>query len=202
LRASTIGSLVAIAAGLLFAAVALPQESLLGGECLVGGDVSCEGLLGFECLVGSGSCEYLVASAGGGGGAGGACAIKADRLITPTTAGANDNYIDLVLHTTATTESGQLSLLTPKELTVSNLMVRILTAPGTGDKWRIILRDDGVSTGVTCDISGTELTCADTENTAVIAAGSALTFLVESDAGSTDPTASGHMTLAFCTDDS
>jgi len=197
LGAKLLWSLVAIAAGLCVAAVALPQESLTSGECLMGATASCELLTSGESLT---SGEYLIASASGGGGAT-VCSVVADRLIAPTTAGANDNYIDIAKHTTATTESAQLNWLTPKELTASTLMVRVLTAPGTGDKWRISLRDDGVTTGITCDISDAELDCTDSSNTAVIAAGSALTFLVESDAGSTDPDASGHMTLAFCVEE-
>ena len=60
----------------------------------------------------------------------------------------------------------------PATCTVRNLYVEILTAPGAGASRTLTVRDDGVSTALTCTISNTALSCSDLINSAVIVAGS------------------------------
>ena len=188
-----------MAAGLFVAAVALPQESLTSGECLIGAAASCELLTSGESLT---SGEYLVSVAAGGGGGGGACSVVSDRLLTANVSQATDDYINLATHAQATSETALLGFLTPTALTASNLHVRVLTAPSAGDTWQITLRDDGVNTALTCDITGTAVDCSDSANSVSIDVGSALTILVDSSTGTANPDAPGHMTFSFCVDDS
>lgn len=125
------------------------------------------------------------------------CTIFKTWLV-PATAGATHDYLDMVDHSKSSTELLEDSLIAPIDMQASNLYAEVITAPGSGDTWRITLRDDGASTSLTCDITGTEQTCIDDTNTPSIEAGSRLNLWVDSSQGATDPTSATYMMLSFC----
>ena len=185
-----------MAAILLFALVASGDEDLLYGECLVGIAGCHESSTSGEFLD---SGQWLVSIPSGGRG-GSDCAVVADRL-APNTFPTTDDFVNLADHTKSVTESGEGDFRVPTETVASNLYVKINTAPGTGDKWRITLRDDLTSTTLTCDIDDLETECRDTENTPTLAAGSALTVWVDSGEGGSAPDFPDTMVFSFCLDD-
>jgi hypothetical protein len=181
LGAKALGSLVAIAAGLLFAAVALPQE----------------------CLIGSGSCEGLPGTApGGGGGDGTECNVMADFL-APTSWRATDDYVNMLDHTKGASEATEDDFIIPVAMTFSSFSVYLETAPGGAaddDAWAITLRDDLASTDITCSITGTETSCEATDITHDAAQFSRMTILIDSDTGVSEPTNSLKMWITMCMD--
>ena len=183
--AKTVGSLAGIAAGLLLAAVALPQENLVSGECLIGATGACG--------------QYLVGVADGGIG-GATCNRSLLSAQLPTVTSATDDYMNVLDHTKSSVESTVLDFLVPVDMVAHDLYVYVDTAPGSGDAWRMTLRDDQANTLLTCDISDLETECFDEVNAPEIAAGSFLTMLLDSSIGATDPTF-GSFTWTLCLDE-
>jgi len=63
-------------------------------------------------------------------------------------------------------------------MTMHSLRAKVDTAPGVSKSWAITLRDDGADTSLTCTISGTATTCADTTHFPAIGAGSLLNWKI------------------------
>lgn len=129
------------------------------------------------------------------------CGAILHAKIDPTEAGATDDYMSMNDHAGSTTEANEDDFYMPTGMTlIHSLRCDIDVAPGAGnDDWRIVIRDDGGDTAVTCDISETATNCTDTSNSVAPAAGSKLNFDVHSDIGAgTDPDAAAELFCSVC----
>jgi hypothetical protein len=162
-----------------------------------------------ECLIGSADiCEGNQGQASGGGGGGlpsdeTSCNAMAGWL-NPTEATTTDNYFSMLDHGFSTVIANEDSLILPVAFTFSNFSVTVLVAPGgaaNDDVWQITLLDDGVATAVTCDITGTETSCAGTDLTHSAAALSRMVMLIDSSTGVSAPTGTTQMHWTLCMDE-
>jgi hypothetical protein len=87
------------------------------------------------------------------------------------------------------TSSGPVSsefggeVLIPTSGTIKSLYVRLITAPGTSNTRRFMLRKNNADTSLTCDIGGTNTTCSDVANSVSITAGDSVTLQSSTFAG-------------------
>lgn len=119
-------------------------------------------------------------------------------LMNPTEAGATDDYVNWQDGTFGTSEGADDHWTAPAEMRVHSLSAKFATAPGSGDTWTVSVVDDATAV-LTCTVSGTATECINND-TRTIAKGSGMTFLITSDAGATDPTASAEVELRTCLD--
>lgn len=129
------------------------------------------------------------------------CGTLFYAAVDPTEAGATDDFMSFFDHSGSTTEGNEDEFIANDGLlTVHSLRCDTATAPGAGkDAYLIVIRDDGGDTAVTCTIDETATSCADSSNSAVVAAGSLMNFDINSDVGAgTDPDASALMTCSVC----
>jgi hypothetical protein len=54
-----------------------------------------------------------------------------------------------------------VEIAVPQGGTVSNLQVRLTTAPGAGASWTLTIDKNGGATALTCSIAGVATTCSD-----------------------------------------
>ncbi len=129
------------------------------------------------------------------------CGAMFHASVNPTEAGATDDFMSLQDHSGSTTEGDEDDFFANSALlTFHSLRCDVATAPGAGnDDWRIVMRDDGADTTVTCDIAETATGCEDTANSTAVAPGSNLNFDINSDiGGGADPTAAALITCSVC----
>jgi len=129
------------------------------------------------------------------------CGTLLYSSVNPTEAGATDDFMSFWDHSGSTTEANEDEFLVNSALlTFHSLRCDIDVAPGAGaDDWRIVVKDDGVDTAVTCDISETAVFCIDATNSAAAAAASAVNFDINSDVGAgADPAAAALITCTVC----
>jgi hypothetical protein len=118
----------------------------------------------------------------------------------PTEAGATDDYISLWDHGMSTTEGNEDEMRPNGLLKFHSMSCLVDVAPGSGDDWTIVLRDDGgspASGSVTCLIADTAKSCISTDSAAVVY-GSLVNLEVDSSAGSSDPTAAALIECVLC----
>ncbi len=140
----------------------------------------------------------MISLAAGPASAASTCSIVKTTFAPHTSQGIT-NYGDLVLHFAATTDTATIaSFMVPVDMVGHSLKVTMLAPPGTGDIWRMTIRDDGVATALTCDIADLETSCVNQSDEPVFDAGSRLTLVVSSAFGASAPDASGFMMLSFC----
>ncbi len=73
--------------------------------------------------------------------------------------------------------------------TVRNLNVKLSTAPGTGNAWTMMVRKNASDTTITCTISDSSTSCADSTNSAAYATGDLFSIRITP----SSPNASGHL---------
>jgi len=127
------------------------------------------------------------------------CSVISDT-INPTEAQATDDYINLTDGTFGTTAAAEDEFIVPVKSRVSNLWVEVDVAATANDSWIVSVMDDGVTTGVTCTITGaTQTDCASDEfSYGVVDAGSDLTVLVDSGEGAGVPATAAELRFGFC----
>lgn len=81
-------------------------------------------------------------------------------------------------------------------ITCTGIRVQVDTAPGAGTSWDIYLRDDGVNTGLTCQIADTATTCNGTHAGVSIVAGSLINTFWDATGGVVSP--AGHSFVLTC----
>ena len=154
-----------------------------------------------EQLQTNGSGALTWEAAGGGG------CTPYSLTFNPDETGANDDFVALVKIATATgdaytstAEANADDFRAPAALTVSDLRVVVADAPGIGqDFWRVMFRDDGADTTLTCNITDNATTCEDVANDVAVVALSRLNLQVASNNNANaDPLATSEMTISFC----
>lgn len=119
----------------------------------------------------------------------------------PTEAGATDDFISFWDHGMSTTEGNEDEMFAnPAMLQFHSMRCKVATAPGAGDDWTVVLRDDGGAPAagtVTCVIDDANTICASTDSATVVV-GSLINLEVDSSAGATDPTASALIECVIC----
>jgi len=136
----------------------------------------------------------------------GYCAQVVSVSFNPTEAGATNDFVSLSAVDIVTgdasfsaTETGEDQFMVPVAMIVHSLRVLVDVAPGAGvDDWKVTIRDDGVSTTVTCNIDETATSCTHVATTPAVAAQSKLDVLVDSSGAGADPAAAAEMIIAFC----
>ncbi len=128
------------------------------------------------------------------------CGILFHAAVNPTEASATDDFMSMFDHGGSTTEGNEDEFIANDALlTFHSLRCDVATAPGAGnDPWAVTIRDDGGDTTVTCTIDETATSCADSTNSAVVAAGSLVNFDISSAGGDADPTANALITCSVC----
>lgn len=117
--------------------------------------------------------------------------------VNPTEAQGTDDFMSMNDHAGSTVEGNEDDyVIAPGAVTFHSLYCKIDVAPGAGDEWRIVVRDDGGDTAVTCDISDSATSCSDLTNTAAAAVGSLCNFDITSSTGATDPEAAALITCS------
>ena len=122
------------------------------------------------------------------------------NAINPTEAQATDDYVNLTDGTFGTTAAAEDEFIVPVKSTVSNLWAEVDVAATANDSWIISVMDDGVTTGVTCTITGaSQVTCASDEfSYGIVEAGSDLTVLIDSGEGAGVPATAAELRFGFC----
>ena len=130
------------------------------------------------------------------------CQAVVSFEFNPTEAGATDDYVNLVDGGSSATIADEDAYVTPSlVLHASHLFASVDVAPTADDTWQFTLVDDGVSTILTCDITGaTDTTCENTDygSVARIEKNSKLTVLVDSSTGLADPAIAAVAQVSFC----
>lgn len=136
------------------------------------------------------------------------CDSVQSMSINPTEAGGTNDFVNVLDNTVGTTDAAEDDFFVPTDMTISSLYVDVDAAPGAGvDDWKITVNDDGATTVVTCNIDELETNCnsgpvgATGALSALIAAGSDMTVLVDSSGGAADPAAVAQMRISFCLSD-
>jgi hypothetical protein len=70
-----------------------------------------------------------------------------------------------------------------RDVVISRLAVQTTSAPGTGNTVTVTLRDDGSDTSVSCTVIDAATSCTNTGSSAVVSAGSTLSFGVTASPG-------------------
>jgi hypothetical protein len=99
---------------------------------------------------------------GGGNDALSTTAVRFAGMLTQQVAAAEDDVQQVV------TVAG----------TIDSLHIRLTTAPGLGRSYAFAARRNGVDTALSCTVSGSEQSCADTTSTAAFASGDLLSIRV------------------------
>ncbi len=97
-----------------------------------------------------------------------------------------DKYSASGAFTEATDEADRQTILSSG--TVSTLIVKVSTPPGSGS-WTFTVRKNGVSTALTCSVTGTDTTCADSTHPELFGSGDLFSVLVHPE---NTPTQAGH----------
>jgi hypothetical protein len=159
-----------------------------------------------ECLIGSDDvCEGQQGQASGGGG------VPSDETVcnamagwlNPTESTGTDNIFSMLDHGNSTVIANEDSFILPVAMTFTEFTVTVLVAPGgaaNDDVWQMTLVDDGASTAVTCDITGTETSCSATDLTHSAAALSRMVVFIDSSTGVSAPTGTTKMWWTLCMD--
>jgi hypothetical protein len=105
-----------------------------------------------------------------------------------STAMSVDTYVQCGNNGSSTTEASVDTFIVPSTCTAQRMYVDLGANLSGSQSWTFYLRDDGVSTGLSCTITGANSACSDLSNTAVIAAGSKITILADETVDGGSPT--------------
>lgn len=124
------------------------------------------------------------------------CGNIISTAVNPDEAGTN-LYVSLVSGTSPNaTETSVDNYLSPgKALTVGNLSCVVDVAPGAGNSWVVVLRDDAANTTLTCTIATSATTCSDVTHFPSVAAGSKLDLSIT---GVSSPDAAAEFMCSLC----
>ena len=96
------------------------------------------------------------------------------------------SYLGAFLTSQSTTTESSVQQIVPVGGTIANLNVKIGTNAGSSNSWTFTVRKNGVSTGVTCSVSGSSATTCASATTVAFVAGDLISLQATPSGGPND----------------